>query len=124
MRHLIDLFPVSNCHSLRLGCSLPFSSIVAVVKGAGSRNRKKTCYLCNLHCCPSLPSMFCTDFGGWGESKGKVASKIHRYICSHIIYEYFRCCSAKFMSPSSTYPIHFEKSSDRSLGYIANKNTA
>ena len=47
------------------------------IKGAGSRNRKQTCYLYYLHCCPHVAIILCTDFGGWGESKIKLLLKIH-----------------------------------------------
>ena len=50
-------------------------SIYGDVKGAGSRDRKQTCYLLNLYCCPHLTIVFCTDFGGWGESTQKLFLK-------------------------------------------------
>ena len=53
---------------LRLCFSLKF-------KGAGSRNRKQTCYLYNLYCCPHVAIVFCTDFGGRGESTRKLLPK-------------------------------------------------
>ena len=45
-----------------------FLLLLAFIKGAGSGNRKQTCYLYNLHYCPQVAIVLCTDFGGWGES--------------------------------------------------------
>ena len=52
------------------------------VKGAGSRNRKQTCYLYYLYCCPHVAIVFRSDFGGWGESTIKLLLKIHQYLCN------------------------------------------
>ena len=72
-----------------------------LIKGAGSRNRKYTCYIYNLHCCPLVAIVFCTDFGGWGESTIKLLLNIHQYLCNHTAYERFVCFLTKFESPSS-----------------------
>ena len=50
-----------------------------VVKGVGSHNCKQTCYLHALYCCPNVVIVFCTDFGGWGESTIKLLLKIHQF---------------------------------------------
>ena len=34
-----------------------------IVKETGSRNRKQTCNLYNLYCCPHVAIVFCTDDG-------------------------------------------------------------
>ena len=39
------------------------------------RNRKQTRYIYNLNCCPHVAIMFCSDFGGWGESTRKLLPK-------------------------------------------------
>ena len=85
------------------------------LKGAGSRNRKQTCYLKNLYCCPHVAIVFCPDFGGWGESKLKLPLQIYQYLCNRTTYERFVCFSTKYKSPSSKYHFHFEKSSGKSL---------
>ena len=71
------------------------------LKGTGSRNRKQSCYLYNLYCCPHLAIVFCTDSGGWAESTAKLLSKIHQYLCNRTTYECFVCFSSKLKSPSS-----------------------
>ena len=80
-------------------------------KGAGSRNRKQTCYLYNLYCFPHVAIVFCTDFGGWGESTRKLLPKIHQYLCNRTTYECFVCFSTKLKSPSSKQHFYFEKCS-------------
>ena len=45
------------------------------IKGAGSRNRKQTCYLYDLYYYPHVAIVFCTDSGGWGESTRKLLQK-------------------------------------------------
>ena len=64
-------------------------------KEIGSRNRKQTCYLYDLCCCPHVAIVFCTDSGGWGESTRKFLPKIHQYLCNHTTYECFVCFSLK-----------------------------
>ena len=71
------------------------------IKGAGLRNRKQICYLYNLYCCPYVAIVFCTDFGGWGESTIKLLLKIHQYICNPTTYGCLVYFSRKFKSPSS-----------------------
>ena len=71
------------------------------LKGAGSRNCKQTCYLYNLYHCPHVAIVLCTDFGGWGESTGKLLPKIHQYLCNRTAYECFVCFSTELKSPSS-----------------------
>ena len=68
--------------------------------GARSCNRKQTCYLYNLYCCPHVAIVFSTDFGGWGESTRKLFLKIHQYLCNRTTYESFVCFCTKFKSPS------------------------
>ena len=65
-------------------CGSPWSSFstLLALKGAGSRNRKQNCYLCNLYCCPHVAIVLCIDFGGWGESTLKLLLKIHQYLCN------------------------------------------
>ena len=46
-----------------------------VINGAGTRNRKQTGYLYNLYCFPHVAIVFCTDIGGWDESKRKLLQK-------------------------------------------------
>ena len=75
--------------------------ISGLFKGAGSRKRKQTCYLYNLRCCPHVAIVFCTDFGGWGESTIKLLLYIHQYLCNRTTYERFVCFLTKFKSPSS-----------------------
>ena len=50
------------------------------LKRAGSRNRKQTCYLFYLYCCPHVANLFCTDSSGRGESTLKLLPKIHQYL--------------------------------------------
>ena len=71
-----------------------------IVKGAGSRNRKQTCYLFNLYCCPHVAIVLCLDFGGWGESTIKLLLKTHQYLCNPTTYECLVCFSTKFKSSS------------------------
>ena len=71
------------------------------IKGAGSRNRKPTCYLYNQYCCPHVAIVFCKDFGGWGESTRKLLPKIHQYLCNRKTYECFACFSTKLKTRSS-----------------------
>ena len=47
----------------------------SILKGAGSRNRKQSCYLYDLYCCPHVAIVSCSDFGGWGESTIKLLLK-------------------------------------------------
>ena len=84
------------CKSSGMLISLGF-----LLKGAGSRNRKQTCYLYNLYCFPHVAIVFCTDFGGWDESNRKLLPKLHQYLCNRITYECFVCFSTKLKSPSS-----------------------
>ena len=72
-----------------------FDAIDVYLKGTGSRNRKQTCYLYNLYCCPHVAIVFCTDSGGWGESTTKLLQKIYQYLCNHTTYECFVCFSSK-----------------------------
>ena len=44
-------------------------------KGAGSRNRKQTCYLHDLRCFQCLAIVFYTELGGWGEFTRKLLPK-------------------------------------------------
>ena len=83
--------------------------IKQILKGAGSRNRKQTCYLYDLYCCPHVAIVFRSDFGGWGESTIKLLGesaiklllKIHQYLCNPTTYECLVYFSRKFKSPSS-----------------------
>ena len=61
--------------------------------------------------------MFCTDFGGWGESTLKLFLKINQYLGNRTTYEYLVCFSTKYKSPSSKKHFHFEKSNEKSLLY-------
>ena len=70
-------------------------------KGAGSRNRKQTCYLHDLYCCPHVAIVLRSDFDGWGEPTIKLLLKIHQYICNPTTYECLVYFSRKFKSPSS-----------------------
>ena len=72
-----------------------------LIKGAGSRNRKQTCYLYDLYCFPHVAIVFRSDFGGWGESTIKLLLKIHQYLCNPTTYECLVYFSRKFKSPSS-----------------------
>ena len=40
------------------------------------------CSYHNLYCCPHVAIVFCSDFGGWGESTVKLFLKIHQYLCN------------------------------------------
>ena len=73
----------------------------AKFKGAGPRNRKQTCYLYNLYCCPHVAIAFRSDSDGWGESTIKLLLKIHQYLCNPTTYECLVYFSRKFKSPSS-----------------------
>ena len=90
-------------------------SFFSNLKGAGSRNRKQTCYLYNLDICPHVAIVFCTGSGGWGESTIRLVLKIHQNICNRTTYECFVFFSTKFKIPSSKYQLNFEKSSGKSL---------
>ena len=70
-------------------------------KGAGSRNRKQTCYLYSLYCCPHVAIVFCIAFCGWDESTTKLLPKIHQYLCNRTTCECFVCFSTKLKGPSS-----------------------
>ena len=39
-----------------------------VTQGQGHVTVNKTCYLYDLYCFPHVAIVFCSDFGGWGES--------------------------------------------------------
>ena len=86
-----------------------------IIKGAGPRNRKQTCYLHNLYCCPLVAIMFSSDFSGWGESTIKLLLKIHQYLCNPKTCECLVCFSTKVKGPSSKEHLYFEKSSGKSL---------
>ena len=48
-----------------------------------------------------LCNVFCTDFGGWGESTTKLLLKIHQHLRIRTTYERFACFLTKFKIPSS-----------------------
>ena len=77
----------SNLGAIKSQTPQPFSVDSVNLKGAGSRNRKQTCYLYDLYCCPHVAIVFCIDFGGWGESTIKLLLKIHQYLCIPTTYE-------------------------------------
>ena len=113
---------VPSRFQLIIGISKSFSTL-SFVKGARSRNRKETCYLYNLYCCLHVAIVFCTDFGGWGESTRQLFPKLQQYPCNRTTYACFACFSTKLKSLSSKQHLHFEKNSRISVIWPI-KNTA
>ena len=71
------LVSFNTCFHEKLKGSFCFTQLnfILNIKGAGSRNRKQTCYLCDLYCCPHVAIVFRSDFGGWGEFTIKLLQK-------------------------------------------------
>ena len=102
LHQLCNLKPLHLVNGLPLmPCSVATLIISCLFKGAGSLNRKQTCYLYALYCCLHMAIVFHSDFGGWSESTIKLLLKIHQYLCNPTTYECLVCFSRKFKSSSS-----------------------
>ena len=59
--------------------------------------------------------VFCTDFGGWGESTLQLLVKFLQYPCHRTTYECMIYFSTKHKSPSSNENFHSKESGVNSL---------